>query len=132
MSSMSERRRDQGADDDDRPRFDISWLSTPSSRDDSPPPGGDDIKPPPPQRGVGAEPPPLQPLREQELDDRLIGTLAERRESHIVDLAAELGVEFEDALRSVLRLAARRMIVIEQRDPIANDHLVARAARARR
>ncbi|HVT18872.1 MAG TPA: hypothetical protein VHQ90_22135 [Thermoanaerobaculia bacterium] len=60
------------------------------------------------------------------MDDRLIRALAGVPQSHIVDLAAQLGVEFEDALRSALRLAARREIVIEKRDPVANDHLVAR------
>jgi hypothetical protein len=66
------------------------------------------------------------------LDGRLIRVLAEAGESHIVDLAAKLRVEFDDALRSALRLAARREIVIEKRDPVAFDHLVARAAEANR
>jgi hypothetical protein len=34
-------------------------------------------------------------------------------------------VEFDEALRSALRLAARRAVFIVQRDPVANDHLVA-------
>lgn len=54
----------------------------------------------------------------------MIRLLAEAREAHVVDLAATAGMEFEDALRSVLRLAARREVMIKQRDPVGNDHLV--------
>jgi hypothetical protein len=54
----------------------------------------------------------------------MIQALAKVREAHVVELAAATEMEFEDALRSVLRLAARREVIIKQRDPIANDHLV--------
>jgi hypothetical protein len=70
--------------------------------------------------------------RTSESDKRLLAELGAEpaRRLHVVDLAARLGVEFDDALRSVLRLVARRQLVIEQRDPLADDHLVSLAGSA--
>jgi hypothetical protein len=106
-------------------KFDISWLDLGRRADDPPPSrsGGEG-------RGdvVSEASHKLGPVifvpGEQRLDARLRSALAEVQEAHVVDLAARLGVEFEDAVRSVLRLAARRELVIKQRDPVANDHLV--------
>jgi hypothetical protein len=105
-------------------KFDISWVDRPVSRDDPPVQGTPEVNPAPPPRGYGGE---VRTLRnsEEAVDNRLLRTLAEVGLSHVVDLAADSGVEFDDALRSILRLAARRQVFIKQRDPIANDHLVA-------
>lgn len=111
-------------------RFDISWTEPPP-RGEAPTPRGDDFegggslpaaKPP---KGYGDEP--ERRDREHELDGQLLQALKEHRALHVVDLARLADVEFEAALRSVLRLAARRRAIIEQRDPLANDHLVAAA-----
>jgi hypothetical protein len=108
-------------------KFDISWIEPPSR-------GGDDeefrtpISPFPISGGsLIPDDDDLRRVhrpREQNLDERLLRVLLESPDLHIVDLAARVGVEFEDTLRSVLRLAARREVIIKQRDPVANDHLV--------
>jgi hypothetical protein len=126
------------------PRFDISWIGPPDSR------GGDDqdwhpqdwhpdspapvVIPPPLDPGMHrADPgkPRTQSVedRTSKSDERLLSELRSEpaKRLHVVDLAARLGVEFDDALRSVLRLVARRQLVIEQRDPLADDHLVSLA-----
>jgi hypothetical protein len=43
---------------------------------------------------------------------------------HVVDLAREARLEFDDALKGVLRLVARGDLNLRQRDTVANDHLV--------
>jgi len=43
---------------------------------------------------------------------------------HVVDLAREARLEFDDALKGVLRLVARGDLKLRQRDTVANDHLV--------
>ena len=111
-------------------KFDISWATPPRRGDaDSPSPM---INPfPPPLVSSDSLPRDVEDLGrarrlpERDLDQRLLQALAEGSGLHIVDLAAQAGVEFEDALRSILRLVARREVTIEQRDPVANDHLVA-------
>ena len=45
-------------------------------------------------------------------------------EPHVVDLARAAGLEFDDALRGVLRLVARGYLNLRQRDTVANDHWV--------
>jgi hypothetical protein len=118
-------------------RFDISWIGPPGSRGDD---GGDDqplspdVKFPPLSaevpRGDSVKPRARSAEdRTSASEKRLLAELSSEpgRRLHVVDLAARLGIEFEDALRSVLRLAARRQLVIEQRDPLADDHLVSLA-----
>jgi hypothetical protein len=51
------------------------------------------------------------------------------RPLHVVDVARRVGVNFDDALRVVLRLVARGMLDLLERDPVANDHLVALSPR---
>src|SRR5436305_15122649 len=109
------------------PRFDISWIAPPPSRGDD---GGDDQDwqpsplpelPPVTDAGVRrADPGPRTRSAEDRTpasDKRLLAELRSEpaRRLHVVDLAARLGVEFDAALRSVLRLAARRQLGIEQR-----------------
>jgi hypothetical protein len=109
-------------------RFDISWIHPPATRDDAGQaaqtvidPGSSDS---PPSRDV-EDARTDRRQREHRVDTQLLHELVRVPQSHIVDLAAQVGVEFDEALRSVLRLAARRAVFIEQRDPVANDHLVA-------
>ena len=107
------------------PRFDISWIKPPTTR------GGDDEDYGP--LVIHPAPCDQMPREKRDAEDRMSASdrrvLTEMRSAssgrmHVVDLAARTGVEFEAALRSVLRLVARRQLVIEQRDPLADDHLV--------
>jgi hypothetical protein len=101
--------------DEKEPRFDISWINPPSTRDPDPSPyPGSAIVPVPPQQDTKSN------------EDQLLKALqnAPNHRLYISDLAAKAEMEFVDTLRSVVRLVARRKLVIEQRDPLADDHLV--------
>jgi len=101
-------------------KFDISWVTPPPRERDGDSGSGGGTPPSTDKVSRGGEG--LEPSR---LDDRLRQALVEWPESHVVDLAAKLGVDFDEALRGVLRLAAHREVIIKRRDPVANDHLVA-------
>lgn len=60
------------------------------------------------------------------LDRRILAAFedAPRESRRIVEIASQANVEFEEAVRSVLRLVARHELEILQRDPVASDHAV--------
>jgi hypothetical protein len=120
-------------------KFDISWIAgktqsypVPGDEPDSAPAGkpgypvpGDE---PDSASGAGSYGYPYsQELRSHyDLDSVILKTIGAAPKSiwHVVDIAQRAGVEFDDALRSVLRLTARGVLNLLERDPIANDHVV--------
>ncbi len=98
--------------------FDISWISQALSA--APAPVSEGLR--------GAAVPvtyTLEPSSASHADHDILQALyRSERPQHVVDLASLAGLEFDEALRSVLRLAARGSLKIVHRDPVANDHRV--------
>jgi hypothetical protein len=95
-------------------KFDISWIEeAPSSRAV-------------PRHSVQLDD--RESKRESvRVDDLLLSACRRNpeRQLHVSALAKDAGVDFDVGLKGVLRLVARGLLDIQERDRVAGDHLVA-------